>query len=111
VIEPATNTQQINATDTQPVTGTNTEKTVDKGRSAFVYKPPSNVRNSPNGDVLCSIDEPTNITIYDYAGSTYNGSREVGTLQMRVVQRVLLRTVNFDKTAFNTKANQNSQWT
>lgn len=77
VIEPVTNTQQSNATDTQPVAETNTEKAVGKGRSAFVYKPPSNVRNSPNGDVLCSIDEPTNITVYDYAGSTYNGTREV----------------------------------
>jgi hypothetical protein len=47
------------------------------GHKAFVYKPPSNVRTEPNGDVLCSIDEPTGITVYDYAGSTYNGSREV----------------------------------
>jgi hypothetical protein len=52
-------------------------KTTVKGHSAFVYKPPSNVRNNPNGDVLCSIDEPTDIMIYDYAGSTYNGTREV----------------------------------
>ncbi len=52
-------------------------KEVIHGHKAFVYKPPSNVRTEPNGDVLCSIDEPTDINVYDYAGSTYNGSREV----------------------------------
>ena len=46
-------------------------------RKAFVYAPPSNVRVTPDGQQLCAITQRTNINIYDYAGSTYDGSREV----------------------------------
>ncbi len=43
--------------------------TVDQ--TAYVFAPPSNVRTSPNGNVLCSIDYPTNITTYGHTGSWY----------------------------------------
>lgn len=46
-------------------------------RKAFVYAPPSNVRVTPDGQQLCAITQRTNINIYGYAGSTYDGSREV----------------------------------
>lgn len=65
--------QQDNASENT----VSTPKTAGKGHSAFVYNPPSNVRDSPNGSVLCSIDKPTNITVYEYAGSTQDGNREV----------------------------------
>lgn len=46
-------------------------------RKAFVYAPPSNVRVTPDGKLLCAINQPTSINVYDYAASTYDGSREV----------------------------------
>ena len=74
----ATNSQETTQNNqSEPSTTIDSEVPKEKGHKAFVYKPPSNVRTEPNGDVLCSIDEPTDITVYDYAGSTYNGSREV----------------------------------
>ncbi|OLP19966.1 hypothetical protein BST81_02505 [Leptolyngbya sp. 'hensonii'] len=39
--------------------------------AAFVFDPPSNVRNSPNGTVLCTINSPTTINIYGSAGPWY----------------------------------------
>ena len=40
-------------------------------RKAFVFDPPSNVRTSPNGSILCSINSPTSINIYGSVGSWY----------------------------------------
>ena len=40
-------------------------------QTAYVFNPPSNVRTSPNGSVLCSIDYPTDITIYGHTDSWY----------------------------------------
>ena len=39
--------------------------------AAIVYDPPSNVRVSPNGDILCSVREPSAINIYGTVGSWY----------------------------------------
>ena len=72
-----TNGAGINAFNAMGVTDPAARAELNRGHRAFVYDPPSNVRNSPKGDILCSIGEPTNITVYDYAGSTYDGSREV----------------------------------
>ena len=40
-------------------------------RKAFVFDPPSNIRSEPDGNVLCSIKNPTTINIYDSLGSWY----------------------------------------
>lgn len=40
-------------------------------QTAYVFDPPSNVRISPNGSILCSIEHPTNITTYGHTGSWY----------------------------------------
>lgn len=45
--------------------------------SALVYDPPSNIRITPDGELLCTINQPTNIKVYGYAGSIYKGTREV----------------------------------
>ena len=69
-----TNTETVPA----PVNGASKPKNAyGNGRSAFVYDPPSNVRISPDGSLLCTLNQRTNITVYGYAGSTYDGSREV----------------------------------
>lgn len=39
---------------------------------AIVFDPPSNVRVSPNGAILCSVKEKTTINIYSLNGSWYN---------------------------------------
>ncbi len=39
--------------------------------SAVVFAPPSNVRQSPNGNVLCSIDQVMSINIYGSDGDWY----------------------------------------
>ena len=52
-------------------------KEATNGHKAFVYDPPSNVRVTPDGKLLCTINQTTNVNIYDYAASTYDGSREV----------------------------------
>jgi hypothetical protein len=39
--------------------------------SAIVFDPPSNVRVSPNGDILCSVKQKTTINIYGSSGSWY----------------------------------------
>ena len=41
-------------------------------RSAVVFDPPSNVRVSPSGDILCSVQQKTTINIYGSSGSWYN---------------------------------------
>lgn len=38
---------------------------------AIVFDPPSNVRQSPNGDFLCSIQERTTINIQGLTGDWY----------------------------------------
>ena len=39
--------------------------------TAIVFDPPSNVRVSPNGEILCSVKEKTTISIYGSSGSWY----------------------------------------
>ena len=46
-------------------------------RTAYVYDPPSNVRTSATGPILCVISQPTTINIYGYGGTTYDGARKV----------------------------------
>jgi hypothetical protein len=43
---------------------------VDSGK-AFVIDPPSNVRTSPNGNILCSIKTSTTINVYGSVNSWY----------------------------------------
>lgn len=38
---------------------------------AFVFDPPSNVRISPNGGILCSVNTPTTINVYGSVDSWY----------------------------------------
>jgi hypothetical protein len=38
---------------------------------AFVFDPPSNVRTSPNGSILCSVTTPTVINVYGSVNSWY----------------------------------------
>ncbi|WP_432810500.1 hypothetical protein [Pantanalinema sp. GBBB05] len=40
-------------------------------RVATVFDPPSNIRSSPNGSVLCRINTPTSIYIYGSIGDWY----------------------------------------
>jgi hypothetical protein len=40
-------------------------------QTALVFDPPSNVRMSPGGTILCSVDESTYINIYGHSGSWY----------------------------------------
>jgi hypothetical protein len=40
-------------------------------QTALVFDPPSNVRASPNGEILCSVDASTYINIYENSGSWY----------------------------------------
>lgn len=41
-------------------------------RTALIFDPPSNVRISPNGEILCSIKEKTRVTINQTNGDWYN---------------------------------------
>lgn len=41
-------------------------------RVAIVFDPPSNIRKVPDGEILCSIQTPTNINIYGSIGSWYH---------------------------------------
>lgn len=43
-----------------------------KAGAAIVFDPPSNVRMSPNGSILCSVKRKTTINIYGSSGSWYN---------------------------------------
>lgn len=40
-------------------------------QTAYVFDPPSNVRETPNGKILCSINRPTNINVYGHSGDWY----------------------------------------
>jgi hypothetical protein len=44
---------------------------ISKAEVAIVFDPPSNVRQSPNGDSLCSVRERTTINIYGSTGDWY----------------------------------------
>ncbi|MEE3719636.1 hypothetical protein V2H45_23115 [Tumidithrix elongata RA019] len=44
---------------------------VTSGRSAWVIDPPSNVRATPNGSIICSIPTRQRITTYGSVGSWY----------------------------------------
>ncbi len=44
---------------------------VSKTGVAIVFDPPSNVRKSPNGEILCSVRKRKTIDIYDSIGSWY----------------------------------------
>jgi serine/threonine-protein kinase len=39
--------------------------------SAHVFAPPSNVRNAPNGEIICTISRHINITVYEPTGEWY----------------------------------------
>lgn len=47
------------------------ESEVSKTGVAIVFDPPSNVRDSPNGKILCSVRARTTINIYDSTNSWY----------------------------------------
>lgn len=47
------------------------EDSISKAGVATVFNPPSNVRVSPNGAILCSVREKRNINIYDLQGDWY----------------------------------------
>ena len=51
--------------------------TVQGARIAYVYAPPSNVRTSPTGPILCVLSQRTSINVYGYAGVTWDGARKV----------------------------------
>jgi hypothetical protein len=82
-IKPAGSTNAFDAMSSSNSVTSSTQKQDSEAsiraskRKAFVYAPPSNVRVTPDGQQLCAITQRTNINIYDYAGSTYDGSREV----------------------------------
>ena len=40
-------------------------------KSAYVFAPPSNVRTSPNGDILCSVESQKMIQVYGSQGSWF----------------------------------------
>lgn len=48
-----------------------------QGGTAYVFNPPSNVRASATGPILCSINQPTTINIYGFGGVTYAGARKI----------------------------------
>jgi hypothetical protein len=62
-------------TPTQPLlpipTSTPPAPQISTSEVAIVFDPPSNVRQSPNGDFLCSIRERTTINIYGSTGDWY----------------------------------------
>lgn len=59
-------------TSTQSVpTPTRLTPQIYKAEVAIVFDPPSNVRQSPNGNFLCSIRERTTINIYSSTGDWY----------------------------------------
>ena len=48
------------------------QSSTSQAGSAIVFDPPSNVRVSPNGAILCSVQRKTTINIYGSSGSWYN---------------------------------------
>lgn len=48
------------------------QSTTSQSGAAIVFDPPSNIRVSPNGAILCSVKRRTTINIYGSVGSWYN---------------------------------------
>ena len=48
------------------------QSSTSQSGAAIVFDPPSNVRVSPNGAILCSVQRKTTINIYGSSGSWYN---------------------------------------
>lgn len=48
-----------------------TQESISKAGVATVFKPPSNVRVSPNGAILCSVRQKQDINVYDMQGNWY----------------------------------------
>lgn len=44
---------------------------ISKSGVAIVFNPPSNIRESPNGEILCSVQKQTTINIYGSTGPWY----------------------------------------
>lgn len=55
---------------------------IEDGRPATVFDPPSNVRNAPNGEIVCSINEPTTIMTYGEMNGWYYTSACGGILDV-----------------------------
>ncbi|WP_058999420.1 serine/threonine-protein kinase [Leptolyngbya sp. NIES-2104] len=51
--------------------GAASNDSISKAGVATVFNPPSNVRVSPNGAILCSVREKRNINVYDLKGDWY----------------------------------------
>jgi len=47
------------------------QRRTSRVRSAIVFDPPSNVRASPNGSILCAVRERSTINLYGSVGSWY----------------------------------------
>ena len=60
-----------------PVNTTSNSRTQATGRAAYVFSPPSNVRYSPLGEVMCVLPRQGYINVFEYAGTTTDGAREV----------------------------------
>lgn len=50
---------------------TSTSGTTSQAGAAIVFDPPSNVRRSPNGEILCAVQKKTTINIYGSNGGWY----------------------------------------
>jgi hypothetical protein len=48
---------------------TSQDSSISKTGVAIVFDPPSNVRKSPNGEILCSVREKKTINVYSSTGS------------------------------------------
>ncbi|NJP10983.1 MAG: hypothetical protein HC866_17130 [Leptolyngbyaceae cyanobacterium RU_5_1] len=53
------------------VCGIRAQKQAGMAGTGFVFAPPSNVRTSPNGNILCSISTRTRVNLYGSSGSWY----------------------------------------
>jgi hypothetical protein len=51
--------------------GSTAEEPTSNRRLALVIDPPSNVRETPNGDIICALPRRTTINIYNPTGSWY----------------------------------------
>jgi len=49
----------------------NSSQSTSRIAAAIVFSPPSNVRTSPNGNIICSVKERRTINIYGSVGSWY----------------------------------------
>jgi serine/threonine-protein kinase len=51
--------------------GKSSRVVVAQSSEVFVYDPPSNVRKTPNGQIICSVKTPTTIKTYGYTNGWY----------------------------------------